>query len=101
MYAKAVAALREGGASEERLRPFLEIIPDTPVDASEPLWGFEDDRGQTIMFTSEDEAISMGRDPEGNANRTVFKTTMGELLADNPRNLVFTHGQYYWAEDLV
>ncbi|MBT6680435.1 MAG: hypothetical protein HOB07_00070, partial [Chloroflexi bacterium] len=101
MYEKAVAALRDGGASEARLRPFLEVIPDTPVDASESLWGFEDDRGQTIAFTSEEEATAMGRDPEGKPNRTIFKTAMGDLLADNPRNLVFTHGQYYWAEDLV
>jgi arylsulfatase A-like enzyme len=101
MYAKAVAALREGGASETRLRPFLERIPDTPVAASEPLWGFKDDEGKTITFTSEDEANAMGRDPEGVTIRSVFKTTMGELLADDPRNLVFTHGQYYWAEDLV
>jgi hypothetical protein len=71
------------------------------VAASEPLWGFKDDEGKTITFTSEDEANAMGRDPEGVTIRSVFKTTMGELLADDPRNLVFTHGQYYWAEDLV
>ena len=43
----------------------------------------------------------MGRGPAGVPNRSIFKTSMGELLADHPRNLVFTHGQYYWAEDLA
>ncbi|MCH7905987.1 MAG: sulfatase [Chloroflexi bacterium] len=101
MYAKAVAALRDGGASAARLRPFLEQMPDTPVVASEPLWGFKDDEGKTITFMSEAEAVGMGRDPDGVPNRSIFKTSMGDLLADNPRNLVFTHGQYYWAEDLA
>ena len=60
MYAKAVAALRDGGASAARLKPFLEQIPDAPVDAAEPLWGFRDDEGKTITFTSEAEAAAMG-----------------------------------------
>jgi hypothetical protein len=33
--------------------------------------------------------------------REVTAMTFGDLLADNPKNLVHLFDQYYWAEDLA
>ena len=60
-----------------------------------------DDQGKTIAYTSEAEATATGRDPDGVPNRDAFETTMGGFLAENPKNLVFTHGPYYRALDLA
>ena len=33
--------------------------------------------------------------------RAVKEISFGDLLQDNPRNLVYLYGQYYWAQDLA
>ena len=33
--------------------------------------------------------------------REVRERRFGEILDENPRNLAFLAGQYYWAQDLV
>ncbi|MCH7733620.1 MAG: sulfatase [Chloroflexi bacterium] len=101
MYQQAVDALRAGGASDARLRPFLEDIGSEPLSDSEPLWMFRDDRGVAIAYPTESEAEAVGRDAEGNPIRKIEKTTFGKVLADDEKNLVFVHGQYYWASDLT
>ena len=100
MYGKAVDALRAGGASEARLRPFTDGVPSEPVSESQELWAFDDDRGTKIGFPVEADAVAVGRDRDGELIRSIKKTSLGNLLADDPRNLVYVHGQYYWASDL-
>ena len=101
MFQQAVDALRAGGASDDRLRPFLEDIGSEPLADSEPLWMFRDDRGVTIAYPSEAEASAAGRDAEGNPIRKIEKSTFGKILADDEKNLIFVHGQFYWASDLT
>ena len=101
MYQLAVDALKAGGASDARLRPFLEDIGSEPLSDSEPLWMFRDDHGLSIAYPTKGEAETAGRDAEGNPIRKIEKTTFGKLLADDEKNLVFVHGQYYWASDLT
>jgi len=101
MYAKAVEALERGDALPARLRPFTEGVPQAATDLAQDLWSFDDDGGGEIAFTSEAEALAVGRDAEGNPNRKVRQTTFGEVLSRNARGLVYVHGQYYWASDLA
>ena len=94
-------ALEKGGALPGRLRPFTEGIPQATTDLAQELWSFDDDRGTEIAFASEAEALAAGRDADGNPNRTVNRTTFGEVLSRNSKGLVYVHGQYYWAGDLA
>ena len=101
MHRRAVDALESGGALPARLRPFTEGVPQAATDLAQELWSFNDDRGIEIAFASEDEALAVGRDADGNPNRTVNRTTFGEVLSRNAEGLVYVHGQYYWAGDLA
>ncbi|MFW6174399.1 MAG: sulfatase [Chloroflexota bacterium] len=101
MYEKAVQSLRDGGAPEERIRPFVERSEPASVERGEELWAFKDETGQMIAFATEAGAREGALDENEQTVFSVFKTTFGDVLDENPRNLVFTHGQYYWAEDLL
>jgi len=101
MYRRAVEALEQGGALPARLRPFTEGVAQAATDLAQELWSFADDGGKEIAFTSEGQALAVGRDAEGNPNRRVTHTTFGELLSRDPKALIYVHGQYYWASDLA
>ena len=90
--------LEEHGASEERLRPFLEGNAQVHATADDKLYAFRDDQGQWIAFTSEKQARSLAIPGSEHA---VEEVTFGALLEDNPKNLVHLFDQFYWAEDLV
>ncbi len=94
--------LRTHGASEERIRPFVEGITDihTPLDSE--LYAFRDDLGQWIAFPTEEEARAVAyQENAPGPRRRVTPIRFGELLSDNPRNLIHLFDQYYWAEDLA
>ncbi|MBN1642719.1 MAG: sulfatase [Anaerolineae bacterium] len=97
-----IAFLQEHGASEARLRPFREGCAEAHAAPGGRLYAFRDDHGQWIAFPTEGEArrASYHEAAPGRA-REVRAITFGELLADNPRNLVHLLDQYYWAEDLA
>jgi len=88
--------LGDHGASEERLRPFLEGGAQAHATPDDRLYAFRDDQGQWIAFSTEAEACKLS----GSA-RAVEEVTFGALLEDDPRNLVHLFDQYYWAEDLA
>jgi arylsulfatase A-like enzyme len=87
--------LRERGATEERLRPFVEGNPGSLLANEARLHAFRDDLDRWIAFPTEREARGAGD------GRTVRQILFGDLLADNPRNLVFLYDQYYWTDDLA
>jgi arylsulfatase A-like enzyme len=101
MYAKAVESLEQGGGLPDRLRPFTEGVPQAATRQDTELFAFRDDRGNEVAFPTEREALAMGRDASGELVRKVERTRFGDLLSRNPHNLVFVHGQYYWASDLA
>ncbi|MCI0439375.1 MAG: sulfatase-like hydrolase/transferase [Chloroflexi bacterium] len=96
-----VEFLQERDAGRERLEPFTSGMPHVGVNPGTPMWAFRDDRGRWIAFPGEEQAKAHALSKEGDASRQVTKTTFGKLLDDDPRALVQTHGQYYWAQDLV
>ena len=94
--------LQEHGASDERLRPFVEPIGEVHTPAGGKLYAFRDDLGQWIAFPTEREARMYAyRDDAPGSKRRVEKMTFGALLDDNPKNLIHLYGQYYWAQDLA
>ena len=97
-----IAFLEEHGASEARIRPFLDADVNVQTPAEGKLWAFRDDLGQWIAFA--DEATARQRAWQPNApgpEREVEHVSFSALMRDNPRNLVHLNGQYYWAEDLA
>jgi hypothetical protein len=76
-------------------------MPHVGVEPGLALWTFRDDRGRTIALPSEDQANALARSKDGSSSRQVARTTFGELVGREPRALIQTHGQYYWAEDLA
>ena len=96
-----LAFLEEHGASEARVRPFVDAKEDVHTPMSGQLYTFRDDLEQWIAFPSEAAAhASAYRENAPGPKRSVQGVTFGELLEDNPRNLIRLFGQYYWAEDL-
>ena len=90
------------GASEARIRPFLDANVNVQTPAGGTLYAFRDDQGQWIAFPTEREALqSAYRDNAPGPRRRVEEITFGALLEDNPKNLVRLYGQYYWAQDLA
>ena len=97
-----VAFLEDHGATEARIRPFLDGNVDVQTPAGGTLYAFRDDQGQWIAFPTEREALqSAYRANAPGPRRRVEEITFGALLEDNPKNLVRLYGQYYWAQDLV
>ena len=69
---------------------------DVRAPAGGTLYAFRDDHGQWIAFPTEERARSM----VPREGTEVKEITFGELLDDNPKNLIHLFEQYYWAEDL-
>lgn len=102
MHRAWVEFLQEHGATEERLRPFIEPIEEVHTPADGKLYAFRDDLGQWIAFPTEREArMNAYRDDAPGPKRCVEEVTFGTLLDDNPKNLIYLYSQYYWAEDLA
>jgi arylsulfatase A-like enzyme len=99
--------LREHDATPERIRPFREGNPGSSLDPSGSVYAFRDDNGQLIAFSTEGEARTAAHHDQvpgpssPGPSREVAQISFGDLLNDNPRNLVFLYGQYYWAADLA
>jgi hypothetical protein len=94
--------LKEHDASEERIRPFVDGQDASPTPRDGRLFGFRDDLGQFVAFDSEEQARGMAhREGFPGSPRRVESTTFGAVLDENPKNLIFLAGQYYWAEDLA
>jgi hypothetical protein len=102
MHNEWIAFLRDHGASEARIRPFVEGNTDVHTPTGGALYAFRDDHGQWIAFPTEREArMNAYQENAPGPRREVREVTFGELLADNPKNLIHLHDQYYWAEDLA
>ena len=94
--------LENHGAPETRIRPFQDANVDVHTPASGTVYAFRDDQGQWIAFPTEGQARrSAYRDDAPGPKREIQKITFGDLLADNPKNLIQLYGQYYWAQDLA
>jgi arylsulfatase A-like enzyme len=93
--------MREHGASDARLRPFVNGDAVAHLSPDAVLYGFRDDCAQWIAFPTEREASAAAyRDDAPGTARRVVPVCFGDLYQDNPRNLVHLLDQYYWAEDL-
>lgn len=94
--------LKSHGAPQARIRPFLEAGADLHTPPAAELYAFRDDVGQWIAFSTEDEAQTFAHREDAPGNeREIEKVTFGVVLNDNPRNLIYLFGQYYWAQDLA
>jgi len=94
--------LENHGASQTRIRPFLDANVDVHTPASGKLYAFRDDMGQWIAFPTEQEAqMSAYRDDAPSTKRKIEELTFGDLLSDNSKNLIHLYGQYYWAQDVA
>ncbi len=94
--------LKDHNATETRIRPFLDANVDVPTPVSGTLYAFRDDHGLWIAFPTENEAQSLAYRDDGPGPRHQVETiTFGALMEDNPKNLVYLYGQYFWAEDLA
>jgi hypothetical protein len=94
--------LQENGAPPERLRPFRDANIEVRTPRTGELFGYRDDRGQWIAYPTEREAHALSYNAAAPGPRRDIKpVTFGELLDDNPKNLIHLYGQYYWAQDLI
>ena len=94
--------LESHGAPQARIRPFVEAGANLHVSSSTPLYAFRDDWGQWIAFTTEREARTRAyRQDAPGPERKIVGVTFGAILEDNPTNLIYFFGQYYWAQDLA
>jgi arylsulfatase A-like enzyme len=102
MHDAWIEFLQEHGAPPVRIRPFVEGNVDVHTPAGGVLYAFRDDHGQWIAFPTEREARAAAyREDAPGPKRTVQQVTFGDLLDDNPKNLIHLHDQYYWAQDLA
>jgi arylsulfatase A-like enzyme len=102
LHGEWIAFLREHGAPEARIRPFVEGNTDLHTPTAGMLYAFRDDHGQWIAFPTEREArMAAYQENAPGPRRDVREVTFGALLDDNPKNLIHLHDQYYWAEDLA
>jgi arylsulfatase A-like enzyme len=94
--------LRAHAAPESRLRPFLDANVDVHTPHGGELYAFRDDHGTWVAFATESAAKAAAwRENAPGPERTLTKITFGDLLQDNPKNLVRLYNQFYWAEDLA
>jgi arylsulfatase A-like enzyme len=94
--------LKDHGASEERVRPFVEGHVTPPAITQGIVYGFRDDLGQLIAFPTEREAtMAAFCDNAPGSQRMIVALPFHKFLEDNPKNLLHLFDQYYWAEDLV
>ena len=102
LYAAWIDFMTDHGASEARLRPFTEGDTEAHARPEGKIYAFRDDHGQWIAFPTEVAARRAAYRPDApGPERTITEVTFGELLADNPKNLIHLLDQYYWAQDLV
>jgi hypothetical protein len=101
LYNAWIDFMKERGASDARLRPFVDGGAVAHLSSDAVLYGFRDDCAQWIAFPTEREALSAAyRDNAPGTARQVRPVRFGDLYQDNARNLVHLLDQYYWAEDL-
>jgi arylsulfatase A-like enzyme len=94
--------MKDHGATEERIRPFIEGNISPPAVTQGRVYAFRDDLGQLIAFPSQRQAVSAAHlNNAPGPQRDVKVMPFHEFLADNPKNLIHLFDQYYWAEDLV
>jgi arylsulfatase A-like enzyme len=97
-----IAFLRQHGASDERIRPFLDGSVEVRTPRSATLFAIRDDHGLWIAFEKEQRARRAAYlDGAPGPRRSVEEVTFGAVFDDNPRNLMHAFGQYYWAEDFA
>lgn len=102
MYKVWLEFLREHGASERRLRPFVEPTGEVHTPTEGKLYAFRNNLGRLMAYPKEQEARMYAyRDDAPGPRRQVEEMTFGALLDDNPKNLVRLYRQYFWAEDLA
>jgi len=89
-------------ASATRVRPFVEGSVEITTPTSGTLYAFRDDQGQWVAFADEISARKSAYHTDApGPMRSVEEISFGTLLDDNPKNLVYLYGQFYWAEDLA
>ena len=94
--------LESHGASEERLRPFIEGHVTPPAVVKGTIYAFRDDLGQLIGFQTEGEATKAAfLENAPGPRRDILAMSFDKFLADNPKNLIHLFDQYYWADDLI
>ncbi|MBV7332712.1 sulfatase-like hydrolase/transferase [Chloroflexi bacterium TSY] len=94
--------LEAHGAPETRVRPFVDGNLNVATPTSGKLYAFRDDQNQRIAFASETAARrSAYREDAPGPRRQVEEVSFGALLDENPKNLIYLYGQFYWAEDLA
>jgi arylsulfatase A-like enzyme len=96
-----VKFLEDHGSTRERIEPFIKTVSDYTVSPNTELWSIRDNEGQIISFSSEDEARSRVNWDAPGPKRLIEKTTLRQVFDNNPKNLVHTSSQYYWAQDLL
>ena len=102
MYRAWIGFMEAHGASEARLRPFVDGDTEAHASPAGKLYAFRDDHGQWIAFPTESAAREAAyRADAPGPQREVTAVTFGDLLQDNPHNLIHLLEQYYWAEDLA
>jgi len=102
MYRAWVAFMQDHGATEDRLRPFVDGQAEAHASPAGRLYAFRDDHGQWIAFSTERGARQAAyRADAPGPQREVSEVTFQDLLDDDPHNLIHLLEQYYWAEDLV
>ena len=100
MHQAFIAFVKAHGASEARLRPFVEGQVAVTIEGD--LYAFRDDLDQWIAFPTEQKARAAAYQPNAPGHpREIEVVTFEKLLADNPKNLIHLFEQYYWAEDFV
>ena len=100
MHRAFIAFMQEHGASEARLRPFVEGQVAVTIEGE--FYAFRDDFGRWIAFSTEQQARAAAYMPNAPGEpREIETVTFEKLLADNPKNLIHLFEQYYWAEDFV
>tara|TARA_Y100000588_G_scaffold131214_1_gene143803 strand:- start:421 stop:831 length:411 start_codon:yes stop_codon:yes gene_type:complete len=73
-----------------------------PILGWQPLGQGDASWGQLLSYPTEAEAhASAYQENAPGSKRKVEAVTFGQVLEDNPRNLIRAFGQFYWAEDLV
>jgi len=94
--------LKEHDAPDARTRPYAEPVAEAHTPTGGKLWAFRDDMGQWIAFPTEREARALAyREDAPGPRHDIQEVTFGQLLDDNPKNLIHLFGQYYWAQDLA
>lgn len=94
--------LRDSGAADERIRPFADPAPPSRMSEDGELFVFRDDSGCAFGFATAESALKKCSHPLYQSDPPrIARSTFGALADEDPRNLIFLFGQYYWATDLL